>query len=224
MRSGQQLPHSAFDPAAYGDGAAAIYDQLYPVVESRLVACLADLARGGPALDLGVGTGRVAIPLRRLGIAVHGIDASLPMIESLRARAEGVEIPVLHGDFATAPLGPTHYSLVYSLVSTMFLLPSLSLQQACLQNIALHLVPGGVFVSEAFRDDASYPTPHTRAIPIVTRSGVVNYRVTMLTPPLDVFDLMANRAGLRLRHRWSDWSRTPYQSAQPHHISVYERA
>jgi SAM-dependent methyltransferase len=224
MRSEQQIDHTAFDPAAYGDGAAAIYDQLYPAVESRLVVCLADLARGGPALDLGVGTGRVAIPLRRLGIAVHGIDASLPMIESLRARAEGVEIPVLHGDFATASLGATRYSLVYSLVSTVFLLPSLTSQQACLENVARHLAPDGVFVSEAFRDDESFPEPHTRTIPIVTRSGVANYRVTTLAPPPHVFDDMASRAGLRLRCRWSNWSRTPYQPTQPRHISVYEQA
>ena len=124
-----------FNPAEYGDGAASIYDRLYPNVERGLTACLAGLAHGGMALDLGIGTGRVAIPLRRLGIEIHGIEASSSMIAALRARPEGAAIPVFHGDFSRDALGPSPYTLIYSLVSTLFLLPTLALQESCLRNM-----------------------------------------------------------------------------------------
>ena len=213
-----------FNPAEYGDGAASIYDLLYPNVESGLTSCLAGLARGGIALDLGIGTGRVAIPLRRLGVEVHGIEASSSMIAALRASAEGATIPVLHGDFSRDALGRSPYALIYSLVSTLFLLPSLALQESCLMNIARHLVHDGVFVSEAYGDAATYPEPQSASIPIFTSSGVVPYRVTTLMPPLGIFDEMAARAGLRLVDRWSNWAREPYDPTGKRHLSVYARA
>jgi SAM-dependent methyltransferase len=213
-----------FNPADYGDGAASIYDLLYPNVESGLTACLAGLARGGIALDLGIGTGRVAIPLRRFGVEVHGIEASAAMIAALRARAEGAAIPVVHGDFSRDALGRSPYALIYSLVSTLFLLPSLALQESCLENIARHLAPDGVFVSEAYSDGATSPEPRSTSIPFVTPGGVVPYRVTTLIPPLGLFDEMAARAGLRLVDRWSNWARAPYDRTGQRHISVFARA
>jgi SAM-dependent methyltransferase len=213
-----------FNPAEYGDGAASIYDLLYPNVESGLTSCLADLANGGIALDLGIGTGRVAIPLSRRGVEVHGIEASPSMIAALRARPEGDRIPVLHGDFSRDALGSSPYALIYSLVSTLFLLPSLALQESCLRNIALHLARDGVFVSEAYGDAATYPEPQSVTVPIFTSSGVVPYRATTLMPPLGQFDEMAARAGLRLVERWSNWARQPYDPRDKRHISVYARA
>jgi SAM-dependent methyltransferase len=213
-----------FNPAEYGDGAASIYDLLYPNVESGLTSCLVDLANGGIALDLGIGTGRVAIPLSRLGVEVHGIEASSSMIAALRAKPEGDTIPVLHGDFSRDALGPSPYALIYSLVSTLFLLPSLALQESCLGNIRRHLAHDGVFASEAYGDAATYPEPQSASIPIFTSSGVIPYRVTALMPPLGLLDEMAARAGLRLVDRWSNWARQPYVLPGKRHISVYARA
>src|SRR5476649_514075 len=99
---------TAFDPSSYGDCAAPIYDQLYPAVESGLVATLAALANGGPALDLGIGTGRVAIPLHRSGIRVHGIEASSAMIAAFRAHPDSEDIPVIQGDLGSASLGSSY--------------------------------------------------------------------------------------------------------------------
>ena len=211
---------TAFDPSSYGDCAAPIYDQLYPAVESGLVATLAALARGGPVLDLGIGTGRVAIPLRRLGIPVHGVEASSAMIAAFRAHPGSEDIPVIHGDFGLAPFGAS-YRLIYCLVSTFYLLPTLPLQQGCLHNIAKHLVSGGLFVSEGFSSASRYPLADTTDIPINTPSGILPYRVTTLSTPLDVLDAMASQAHLHLVERWSTWARVPYQLVHPRHISVY---
>jgi SAM-dependent methyltransferase len=214
---------SAFDPASYGDCAAAFYDQLYPVVETGLVTTLAELAQGGPALDLGIGTGRVAVPLRRAGVAVAGIEASSSMIATFHSRNCTQDIPVIRGNFASDPMGDSPYRLIYALASTFFLLPLLSLQQACFQNIACHLVPGGLFVSEAFLSDGSFPEPDVTEIPIATSSGTSPYRVVMLSTPPTLLDEMACRSGLRLAERWSNWSRKQYEAGQPRHISVYAR-
>ena len=211
---------TSFDPSSYGDCVAPIYDQLYPAVESGLVAALAALANGGPVLDLGIGTGRVAIPLRRLGIPVHGVEASSAMIAAFRAHPGNEDIPVIHGDFGSAAFGSS-YRLIYCLVSTFYLLPSLPLQQHCLHNIAKHPVPGGLFVSEGFSSASSCPLADTIEIPINTPSGIRPYRVTTLSTPLDVLDAMANRAHLHLMQRCSTWSGTSYQPVHPRHISVY---
>ncbi|MEZ5823220.1 MAG: class I SAM-dependent methyltransferase [Geminicoccaceae bacterium] len=213
----------AFDPASYGDCTAAFYDQLYPVVETGLVTTLAELAQGGPALDLGIGTGRVAVPLRRAGVPVVGIEASSSMIAAFHSRPCTQGIPVIRGDFATDPLGDSPYRLIYALVSTFFLLPTELLQQACFHNVARHLAPGGHFVSEAFLNDGSFPVPEVTEVPITTPSGVFSYRVMTLSTPLVLIDEMACRSGLRLVERWSHWSRKPYQAGQPRHISVYAR-
>jgi SAM-dependent methyltransferase len=211
---------SIFDSAHYGEHAAPFYDQLYPTVEAGLQTTLLDLAGSGPVLDLGIGTGRAAIPLRRAGVQVHGIDASPAMIAALRARAGAQEIPVILGDFSAAPLGGD-YQLIYSLVSTFFLLTSLELQRACFGNIARHLRPGGRFVSETFSTTSSYPLPDSHTIPVATPSGVQVYRVSLLSTPLVVLDALARESGLRLTDRWSNWFRDPYESTGSRHVSVY---
>lgn len=211
-----------FDPSRYGDGAASFLDQIYPTVEPQLVATLAALAHGGPALELGVGTGRVAIPLRRAGVVVHGIEASAAMIAAFRARAGSEDIPVILGDFAVTPLA-TSYRLVYSLVDTLLLLPSLDLQRRCLHLVARHLQPGGTFLVEAFSTASSFPLPDTVEVPIHTPGGTRSYRATTLRTPLEVVDGMAHEARLTLVARWSNWSRAPYCPGQPRHISLYRR-
>lgn len=209
-----------FDPAAYGNSCAAYYDQLYPAIESGLVDTLRALAGDGLALELGIATGRVAMRLHRAGVRIHGIEASSAMINALHARTDGVGIPVIHGDFASTPLG-AQYRLIYSLVSTFSLLPALELQRACLCNIAAHLAEGGSFVSEGFEGESSFPLTDCHEHALETSLGVKNYRVTCLNTPLAIIDSMAESCGLMLVERWSDWKRTPYKVA-PRHISRYQ--
>jgi len=214
---------STFDPASYGDSCASFYDQLYPTIERGLLATLRELAGDGPALELGIATGRVAIPLRRAGVAVHGIDASPAMIAVFRTRPEAADIPVIAGDFASTPLGG-RFQLIYSLVSTFSLLTTLELQRACLQNIAAHLTSGGCFVSENFDGASSFPHVDMHEYRIDTPSGIRNYRVSYLNTPLSMIDEMARDSGLHLAARWSDGLRTPWTPAQPRHLSVYQLA
>jgi SAM-dependent methyltransferase len=209
-----------FDPAKYGDSAASFYNQLYSTVERNLVTTLAGLAGSGPVLDLGIGTGRVAIPLLRAGVEVHGIEASSAMITVLRNHPEAKDIPVLHGEFSTTPFN-TQYQLIYSLVSTFLLLPSLEHQQACFFNIARHLRSGGCFVSEIYNSINSFPEADAVKIPITTSNGIMDYHVTYLATPLHILDEMAANAGLQLAGRWSNWSQGAYTKESQRHISVY---
>lgn len=214
---------SAYRPAAYGDGCAPFYDQLYPSRESGLLDALAALAGSEPALDLGIGTGRVALPLARRGVRVHGVEASLEMLARFRERAGAAEVPVVEGDFAEAELGGP-FGLAYALVSTLYLLPTLALQRACLANVARHLRPGGLLLAELFSGRGSFPRPEVTESPIVTPTGVRLYRVTTLATPLEVLDAMASECGLRLDERWADWRRAPWVAASPRAICLYRRA
>lgn len=209
-----------FDPAKYGDSAASFYDQLYSTVERYLVPTLVGLAGSGPALDLGIGTGRVAIPLLQAGVPVHGIEASSSMIAVLSNNPEAKNIPVLHGEFSTTPF-KIKYQLIYSLVSTFLLLPSLLHQQECFFNIARHLRSGGCFVSEVYNSTSSFPAADTVRIPITTSTGIMDYHVTYLATPIHLLDEMAAKAGLRLAKRWSNWSQSAYTKESSRHISVY---
>ena len=209
-----------FDPTKYGDNSASFYDQLYAGVEAGIINTLKSLAGNGPALDFGIGTGRVAIPLLQSGITVYGIEASTAMISMLRKHKEAENIPVIEGDFVGTPLG-NKYQLIYSLVSTFLLLPSLELQQDCFFNIARHLRPGGFFISEVYESKNSFPETDTNTIPIITESGTKEYRVTCLATPIDILDQMAARAGLVVARRWSDWRQKQYMEGNPRHITVY---
>ncbi|MEO8037073.1 MAG: class I SAM-dependent methyltransferase [Acidobacteriota bacterium] len=210
----------SYDAASYGDGCASFYDQLYPTVEVALRSALLELAGKGPMLELGIGTGRVALALSSRGASVHGIEASPAMIAVFRARPGAEKVPVLLGDFSTTPFG-AQYQLIYSLVNTFSLLPSLDLQRACFRNIARHLLPGGRFVSEAFVACGSSPLPTETEVPIVTPTGVQQYRVSLLSSPLNILDSIASECGLYLVERWSNWLRAPYEPSMSRHISVF---
>jgi SAM-dependent methyltransferase len=212
---------TSFDPAKYGDSAALFYDQLYNSVDIATVTALTQLAGSGPVLDLGIGTGRMAIPLVRANVDVHGIEASAAMIAKLRQHTELKNIPIIQGDFSSTPLA-NQYQLVYSLVSTFLLLPSLENQQACFYNIARHLNKGGCFVSEIYESENNFPTVDETVIPVITGEGVKDYHVTYLGTPIKVLDEMAAKAGLRLKERWSDWKQSAYTVESVRHISVYQ--
>ena len=238
------------DSAAYGDTWAAIYDEGHAHLDPpAAVDVLAQLAGTGKALELGTGTGRVAIPLAARGVAVHGIEASQAMLDRMRANPGGAAIPVALGDFTDVAVDG-EYALVYVVFSTLYGLLTQSAQVACVRNVAARLAPGGLFVVEGFVPDparfqANQRVQVNRVEPtrldlLFARHDPVQQRVAsqhvvvgpqgMQLFPVEVryvwpseLDLMAQLAALRLRERWGDWRRGPY-TGNGGHISIYERA
>jgi SAM-dependent methyltransferase len=218
-----------------------------PAVVGATVDFLAELAGGGAALELGIGTGRIALPLAARGVPVHGIDLSSDMVAQLRAKDGGDEVPVTIGDFATAKTNET-YSLVYLVFNTINNLTTQDAQVACFENASAHLEPGGCFVVEV-------GVPGLRQLPQgttlrafdasdthigvdeydVANQGLVSHHVTLvdgewmrLSVPFrsvwpSELDLMARIAGMRLRERWSGWKREPFTSESGKHVSVWEK-
>ena len=249
-RGTQYYRHVMSDPASYGDTWAAIYDEVHTHLDpAAAVEVLAQLAGTGKALELGIGTGRVAIPLAARGVAVHGIEASQAMLDRLRAKPGGADVPVTLGDFTDVAVD-YEYALIYVVFSTLYGLLTQSAQIACVRNAAARLAPGGVFVFEGFvpdpaRFNANQRVQVNRVEPtrldlLFARHDPVQQRVAsqhvvvgpqgMQLFPVEVryiwpseLDLMAQLAGLRLRERWGDWRRGPYTGSGGH-ISVYERA
>jgi len=211
------------------------------------VAFLLDLAGAGPALELGIGTGRIALPLSQRGVVVHGIELSRAMVEQLQTKAGSEEIGVTIGDFSTARVKGT-FTLAYLIRNTITNLTSQDQQVACFRNVAAHLEPGGCFVIEVY-------VPELRRLPpgetvhafTVTPAhlGFEEYDVAtqiayshhywVVDGQLETFsapfryvwpselDLMAQIAGMRLRERWSDWDRAPFTSESRSHVSVWEK-
>lgn len=240
------------DPEAYGRSIGEEYDALYDdVLETEsTVAVLADLAEGGPVLEMGIGTGRLALPLAARGLGVAGIEASQVMVERLRAKPGGDRIPVVVGDFAKARV-PGEFALVVLAFNTIFALPDQDAQVACLRNAARHLRPGGRFVVDSwvldpalFADGAAvglrYLTDdrlsldvgvlHGEASPMETVQVVFSEGRVRLFPanhryvgPREL-DLIARLAGLRLDARWAAWDRAPFGPGSRAHVSVYRLA
>ena len=240
-----------YDAATYGDRIAEVYDEWFGVPSDMedAVAFLSDLADAGPVLELGIGTGRIALPLAERGIEVHGIDASEAMVEKLRAKAGGEDIPVAIGDFAELDV-EGDFSLVYVVFNTFFALLSQEDQVRCFSNVARRLREGGVFVIEAFvpgmtRWDRSqrveaHRVENDSVVLGVSRHDPVEQRIVSnhlvvseaRVRPYPVrlryvwpseLDLMARLAGLRLRERWGGWLREPFSASSVKHVSVYER-
>ncbi len=146
-----------YDSATYGDRIAEVYDELFPQPDPASIEMLAELAAGGPALELGIGSGRVALPLGRSGVRVVGIDASEAMLAKLRAKDPGGpafrgDVELVTGSFADFELDEK-FRLVYVVFSTLFALPTQSEQVSCFEAAAKHLLPDGVFLVEAFVPD-----------------------------------------------------------------------
>ncbi len=241
-----------YDAATYGERIAEMYDDWYTGLDAEAAAeSLAGLVGRGPALELGIGTGRVALPLVRRGVEVHGIDASESMVARLRAKPDGDAIPVTIGDFAAALDVEGEYSLIFAAFNTVFCLLTQEDQLRCFQGVARRLAADGLFVIEAFVPDLSRFDRHQRVglegfdpdgarIEISRHDPVrqqVESRHVVLTErgarfyPLKIryawpseLDLMARLAGLELRERWSDWRRRPFTRESTAHVSVYERA
>jgi SAM-dependent methyltransferase len=239
-----------YRPETYGDRIADVYDRMAATMPDPVdcVDRLAELAGAGPALELGIGTGRIALPLAARGVEVHGIDASAAMVERLRAKPGGEAIPVTLGDFAGLPVEGS-FPLVYVVFNTFFSLLTQDDQVRCFAAVADHLAPGGAFVLEAFVPD---PTLHPGGQSIRTRYlalDLVRFDLALHDPvaqrvdfqnvllaadgaqllpgsvryawPAEL-DLMARLAGLGLRERWGGWRREPFGAASGVHVSVYE--
>jgi SAM-dependent methyltransferase len=230
--------------ARYDEDEAAMFASaaLEPAVDF-LVA----LAGGRPALELGIGTGRVALPLSKRGVVVHGIDLSIAMVERLRAKPGGAEIPVVIGDFATATAGGG-FGLAYLVFNTIGNLTTQAEQVACFHNVADHLAPGGYFVIEVGvpgvlglpNGETIRPFEVTEdhvgfdEYDVVTQSLVSHhfyrdsdcwhrgYTPLRYAWPAEL-DLMAQLAGMTLVERWGDWDRSAYGRASTKHISVWRK-
>ena len=239
------------DPAFYGDRWAAVYDDHHEQVDpGPAVEFLAGLAGDGRVLELGIGTGRVALPLAARGNRVEGVDASAAMAERLRTKPGGESVPVAIGDMAQVPVSG-QFRLVYLVFNTLFGLLSLERQAGCFANVARALEPGGMLVIECFVPDVARFDHDQRvqarsvtedsAVIEVSRHDRVQQRVTTQMIMLDgqgmhlrpvairyswpaELDLMADRAGLRLAERYADWDRRRFTSASSGHVSVYQPA
>ncbi|MEO8292987.1 MAG: class I SAM-dependent methyltransferase [Actinomycetota bacterium] len=219
-----------------------------PDVVEQAVGFLAELAREGDALELGIGTGRIALPLSQRGVHVHGIDLSTAMVARLRAKPGAEDIGVTIGDFATTRVGGT-FRLAYLVYNTIMNLTTQDEQVECFRNVAAHLEPGGRFVIEVMVPALQRlpPGETVRAFTVSpTRLGFDEYDIAaqilfshhywVVDGRLDVFsapyryvwpselDLMARLAGMTLRERWSDWNREPFRSDSTKHVSVWEKA
>lgn len=241
-----------YEATTYGDRIADVYDEwpALPADAGAAVDCLASLAGSGPCLELGIGTGRVALPLAQQGLKVHGIDASEAMVAKLRAKPGGEAIPMSIGNFADVAV-EGHFSLIFVVFNTIFALESQEEQVQCFANAANHLADGGLFLLEAFVPDLTRYTlgQHTqthsveldrvllevaRLDPVaqqivaqhvvLAELGIRLYPVKIRYAWPSELDLMARLAGLRLEERWSGWGREAFTGASTRHISVYGRA
>jgi SAM-dependent methyltransferase len=233
----------------YSERTAEVYDEWFSTFDEAAIERLAELSQGGRVLELGIGTGLVALPLAARGLEVHGIDGSQAMVHRLRAKPGGEQLPVIMGNFADVDV-PGTFSLIYIVYNTFFALPSQDEQVRCVRNVSKHLDDGGLFVVETVVPNLTL-FKHDQEIKALTlTSDRVGLKVSQHNPveqriksqhvvmlngeiklfPVDIryaypaeIDLMAQLAGLRLRHRWGGWNKENFNSTSPKHISVYER-
>lgn len=240
-----------YDASTYGDRMAVVYDSWHMTMAQDTrgaVAFLKNLAGAGPALELAIGTGRIALPLVAEGVEIHGIDASEAMVGKLRDKPGGEGIPVTMGDFADVGVDGS-YRLAFVVFNTFFALLTQEDQIRCFRNVARHLTEDGAFVIEAFVPDMSRfdrdqrtettsvdtTTAHTvhsvldlaaqridSLLVETSEEGTKTYPVAVRFAWPSELDLMARLAGMRLRERFEDWHGGPFSSASPRHVSVYE--
>ena len=233
---------------SFGKESAEHYDDTPRGDEAETVDFLASLAGTGPALELAIGTGRIALPLAERGIRVDGIDLSPEMIERLRAKPGGEALQVTLGDFSLVPV-EGRYPLIYLVFNTLFNLLTQDEQVRCFENVARHLTDEGVFVVEAFtpswlyrlRDDQYVDAEAVevdevtldvgRHDPVnqildeshvhLTASGVQLFPIVCRYSWPSELDLMARIAGLRLHARWGGWLNEPFTKDSRRHVSVW---
>jgi SAM-dependent methyltransferase len=241
-----------YGPSTYGEKVAEVYDEHTAHIEldtEGTVERLAELAGGGPVLELAIGTGRLALPLAELGLEVHGIDASEAMVAKLREKPGGAELPVTMGDFADVGV-EGRYPLIFVGFNTFFALRSQEDQVRCFANVAAHLTDEGLFVLEGFfpdlarydRDqrvsvmrldsgevmlDVSRHDPVAQRVEashiVITEEGTKLYPVNLRYAFPSELDLMARLACLELKERWGGWRKEEFGPHSQRHVSVYGR-
>jgi len=225
---------------------AGLYDSTLgdrgdPAEVAATVDFLVALAGDGAALELGIGTGRIALPLAERGVRVYGIDLSPDMVAQLRAKPAGDDLPVAIGDFATTRVGEG-FSLAYLVFNTIGNLTTQDAQVSCFENVAAQLRPGGCFVIEvgvAVREPLhvfalsethvgidEYDAATQRLVS--HHFNLVDGRWELRSIPFRSvspaeLDLMARLAGMRLRERWSSWTREPFTAESRRHVSAWEK-
>ncbi|UIJ35492.1 bifunctional 2-polyprenyl-6-hydroxyphenol methylase/3-demethylubiquinol 3-O-methyltransferase UbiG [Allobranchiibius sp. GilTou73] len=239
------------ESAMYGDRHAAVYDRIYGsrFAPDAAVAVLADCAGDGAVLELGVGTGRLAIPLAARGVTVDGVEGSAAMIKQLRAQPGGQLVGIHRADLADFDLPRTDYTVAVCAVSTLFMLTH-EQQWTAIRAAARHLRDGGHLFIEAFRPDPrrfdadgrrvehrrpgpdfhvvrSTHDPEQRSIRIEHQLGDVtgssNYEVTLHYADPEQIDQIASGAGLQLSARWHNWAQEPVRQDSADPLSVYRK-
>jgi SAM-dependent methyltransferase len=236
----------------FGEPVAARYDDPHdemfqPATIEPVVDLLAEHAGSGRALELGIGTGRIALPLAERGVPVAGIDLSGAMVARLRAKPGGEDIPVTIGDFSTTRVDGT-FALAYVVFNTIENLTTQAAQVACFRNVAAHLEPGGRFLVEVGVPQLRRlpPGDSVRAFDVsethwgfdefdVATQGLISHHFSLVEGRIErhsvpfryvwpaELDLMAELAGMRLRDRWSGWKREPFTSESRKHVSIWEK-
>jgi SAM-dependent methyltransferase len=247
-----------YEKETYGERIAADYDRLGTSGAASLATggpdevagFLAELAGPGRALELAVGTGRIALPLAARGVDVSGIDISPSMVERLREKPGGTDIEVALGDFADVEVAG-RFRLIYLVFNTLFALTDEGEQARCFANVAAHLEPGGAFVIEAFVPDlgrfvddqslrvrsieldrvvldASIHHPADQRVDsqhiVIGADGVRLFPVSIRYAWPEQLDVLAESAGLRRRDRFGDWRSSAFTDDSGFHVSVYEPA
>jgi SAM-dependent methyltransferase len=240
------------DDGYFDERVAARYDEssvemFQPEAVDPVLDFLADLAGSGRALELAIGTGRIALPLAQRGVPVHGIDMSKAMVARLRAKPGGEDIGVTIGDFATTTVDGA-FSVAYLVFNTISNLTTQEEQVACFRNVAAHLEPGGCFVIEVGIPELQrLPPGETFRVFHASESrwgideydvanqGLISHHFEIVDGRLErnsvpfrytwpsELDLMAQLAGMSLRERWSGWKREPFTSESRKHVSVWEK-
>lgn len=240
-----------FDPMkSFGDETAAGYDDSLRGDEAETVSCLEKLARGGPVLELAIGTGRIGLPLAARGLRVDGIEQSAAMIARLRAKPGGGAVTITQGDMAAVQVSGS-YRLIFIVFNTLYNLLTQADQVRCFENVARHLTDDGVFLVEAALPDSLYRLRDYQYVDAeAINLGQVNLDVGRYDPVTQLLDeshvrlssrgirvspivtryiwpsemdLMAQIAGLRLRARWSGWNGELFDARSTRHVCVYGR-
>ena len=230
--------------ARYDESSADMFD---PKVVEPVVDFLVGLAGKGRALELGIGTGRIALPLAQRGVPVHGIELSNAMVARLRAKPGGEVVGVTIGDMATTRVDGS-FSVAYLVFNTIMNLTTQAAQVACFRNVAAHLEDGGCFVVEVGVPGLRHLPPgetfHAFHVSEsrwgideydVRNQGLTSHHFETVDGKLERFsapfryvwpselDLMAQLAGMSLRERWAGWEREPFTSENETHVSVWEK-
>ena len=233
--------------AARYDESGEVAEMFDPAVVDPVIDLLVELAGSGRALELGIGTGRIALPLARRGVPVHGIELSSAMVARLRAKPGGEDIGVTIGDFATTTVDGA-FSVAYLVFNTIENLTTQAAQVACFRKVAAQLEPGGCFVVEVGVPGLQRlpPGETIHAFHVsetrwgfdeydVATQGLISHHFELLNGRVErssipfryawpsELDLMARLAGMRLRERWGGWNREPFTSDSRKHVSVWEK-